>query len=188
MRGRVAALVAVLLGAMTVAGCGAGGAKPDATSVPSVDVGARAAIDDVPYIAIERVGEDRLPRSRLEPGGEARIDAIVRRITAYRLNDSPKAALRYTPDGARGWLTWQPLAVLYARQSLARAQNVVAGSIQTLDVLSEVWTDSCLNIPPLPGASCGPASIPGFRVMLRLGGRTHEFHTDQTDRVADATP
>jgi hypothetical protein len=159
---------------------------PPRTPTPPVDVGGNAQFDDVSYIAIERVGLDRLPQSRLEEAGEARIESLARRVTAYRLKDSPKAALRYTADGARGWLAWLPLAVLYARRDLARTESIAVAAIQTLDVTHETWADDCLGAGR-PGQSCTAASIPGFRVMLKLGSRTFEYHTDQSDRAVNAT-
>lgn len=182
---RLIVIATALAVSVLLPGCGKM-ADPPRSPTPPVDIGGSAQFDDVSYIAIERVGLDRLPRTRLEEAGEARIESLARRVTAYRLKDSPKAALRYTADGARGWLTWQPLAVLYARRDLARSENIAVAAIQTLDVTHETWADDCLGAAR-PGQSCTAASIPGFRVMLRLGGRTFEYHTDQGDRAVNAT-
>lgn len=154
---------------------------------PGITVGTNARFDDVAYIAFERVGGDRLPRTRLEEAGEARIESLARRIPAYRLKDSPTAALRYTPDGLRDWLAWQPLAVLYARRELAQREKIAPGNIQTVDVTQATWLDNCLGAGK-PSALCGKAEIPGFRVMLKLGGRTFEYHTDQDERAMLVEP
>lgn len=179
----IAAIFGVL--SLAVSGCGKA-AEPSPTPAPRIEIGANATFDEVGYVAFERVGLDRLPASRLAEAGEVRIESIARRLTAYRLKDSPKAALRYTVDGARGWLAWQPLAVLYARRDLARAENLSAAAIQTLDVTHETWTDDCLGAP-LPGQTCSAAVTPGFRVLLRVGSRTYEYHTDISDRTINAT-
>ena len=56
-----------------------------------------------------------------------------------------------------------------------------------VDVTSEMWPDGCLGVPR-PGVSCTQAIVPGFRVTLRLGSRTFEYHTDLNDHVERATP
>lgn len=173
----------VLLAALALAACRAADeAAPAASPVPRVQIGATAHFENVPYIAFAQVSLERLPRERLEEAGEARIDGLARRVPAYRLRGQPAAAVRYTADGEHGWLAWQPLVVLHARRELARSAGVDAGRIQTLDITSEVWPDSCLGVAT-PGQSCAPQPVPGFRVLLRLDGRTLEYRTDQFERV-----
>ena len=184
---RPAGMAALLLGALVLAGCGGDEAPAAASPTPQVQVGANARIEDVAYVAFERVGRDRLPRERLEGAGEARIERLARRVPAYRLKDSPKAALRYTEDGAQGWLAWQPLAVLFARRELARRENVPPGQIQTVDIQHETWPDGCLGAAQ-PGELCSQALVPGFRVLLKLAGRVYEYHTDLGERAVSATP
>lgn len=177
----------VLLAVSVIGGCTAGGSSARGTTAPQLPLGENAEIGEVRYVAFERVGLDRLPRGRMERAGEARIESQARRIPAYRLRDSPRAALRYTEEHPGGWLAWQPLAVLYARRELARRENVPPGQIQTVDVTEEMWTDSCLGAAR-PGELCAQAAVPGFRVTLRLGGRVQEYHTDREERVVSATP
>lgn len=171
--------------ALVLAACGSGGDRVVVTATPQVDIGAGASIDDVRYVASERVTSERLPRDRLEEAGEARLDKIVRRVTAYRLKENPKAALRYTVDGANGWIAWQPLVVLSARRELARAVNAPASAIQTADITHETWTDNCLNTAK-KDSSCSTAAIPGFKVVLRFNGKTYEYHTDRNERAEPA--
>ena len=184
---RVVLLCAVALLVLALAGCGLGGAQPAPTPDPRITVGVQGTIGDVAYIAVEQVGTDRLARERLEAAGEARIEALARRQPAYRLKNNSKAALRYTQHGPRAWLAWQPLAVLYARRDLARRENTPPGNILTVDVTHETWPDSCLGAAE-PGQSCAQAQVPGFRVLLKLGNRTHEYHTDLEERVVLAPP
>jgi hypothetical protein len=178
---------AIVLGAAILMACGAGGEKPSAAATPAikVDIGANASVDDIAYVAAERVGFDRLPKARMEPADEVRIEVLVRRVPAFRLKDNPKAALRYTEDGTRGWLVWQPVAVLFARRELARREHFPVNQIQTVDVLHETWTDGCLGAGR-PGESCTEAVVPGFRVLLRLAGKSFEVHTDQKERAVVA--
>lgn len=168
-----------------LAGCGDD--KPATPARRRAEIGSNATIEDVAYIAFERVGLDRLPRDRMEPAGEARVEKLVRRVPAYRLKGSPQAALRYTEDSPQGWLAWQPLAVLYARRELAQREKVPPGQIQTIDVQHETWPDSCLGAPQ-PGETCAQALVPGFRVILRLGSRLFEYHTDLEERAVSAGP
>jgi hypothetical protein len=181
----VGLFLAVLL--VPVAGCGSNRAEDEtAAHIVEVALGTNGAFDEVQYVAFEKVGMDRLPRARMEEAGEAQIESLARRIPAYRLANSPRAALRYTQDSSDGWLAWQPLAVLYARRELAQRQRQPVAAIQTVDVTHETWTDTCLGAPR-DGESCGQASIPGFRVTLRLSGRVFVYHTDLTDRTVIAT-
>lgn len=183
MRGWRAAVAGIVVGSAVLTACGAGGEPAAPTSAAQqIQIGAGGTAEDVAFVASERVGGDRITRARLEEAGEIRIDAIARRVTAYRLKDSPRAALRYTADGEKGWLAWTPRVVFHARQALSKDQNAAVSAIQTLDVTNETWTDDCLNLPRTRG-SCATASIPGFRVVLRLGGRTYAYHTDTTDRT-----
>jgi|DewCreStandDraft_5_1066085.scaffolds.fasta_scaffold00367_63 hypothetical protein len=178
--------LAALLAALVLAACQAERrTTPVASPAPQVQIGATAHFDDVPYIAFAQVSLERLPRERLEAAGEARIDGLARRVPAYRLKGQPAAAVRYTVDGTHGWLAWQPQAVLHARRELARAANINPSRIQTLDVTSEVWPDSCLGVAT-PGQACTPEPVPGFRVLLRVDGRTLEYRTDQFNRVVPA--
>ena len=39
------------------------------------------------------------------------------------------------------------------------------------------WPDSCLGCPK-PGEMCAQVLTPGFRVVLRIGDATYEYHTD----------
>lgn len=181
-------LAAVLVLAALVAACGAGGgAAPAGSPVPQIRLGAAAQFEEVQYVAFEQVTFERLPKARVEPAGEARIEELARRVPAFRLRDSAKAAIRYTADGPRGWWAWQPLAVLYARRELARRENVATGQIQTVDVTEETWTDQCLGAGR-PGDLCAQALVPGYRVTLRATGRLYEYHTDQNERAVSAPP
>ncbi|MFN8559907.1 MAG: hypothetical protein U0531_21990 [Dehalococcoidia bacterium] len=155
-----------------------------ATGTPTVQVqvGDAAQINEVDYVALQRLGFDRLPKARVEPAGEARLGAQVRRVPAFRLMGQSRAALRYTEDGAAGWVVWQPAAVLYARRELAKQAGRPVSQIQTVDVTHQTWPDGCLGLTPTD-RSCSQAQVEGFLVTLRLDGRTYEYRTDLHDRA-----
>lgn len=183
--------VAWMVVLLVAAGCASDkdAAAPPRTGTAAAKpaAGATATIDEAPYIATEVVGVDRLPKERLEEHGEARLNELARRVPVYRLRDQPKAALRYTIDGASTWLAWQPQAVLHARRALARAEGANVAQIQTLDVLAEQWPDACLGLGG-PGRSCATVVTPGFRVTLRWAGKTYEYRTDREAQVERASP
>jgi hypothetical protein len=180
---RVLVVILAVLALATVA-CGAGGGRAPAATTPSVqiEVGTTASIEDVAYVAVERVGFDRLPKARMEQAGEARLPELVRRVPIYRIAGNSKAAMRYTEDGTRGWWAWQPLVVLHARRELARTMNLPLAQIQTVDVTHETWMDACLGTGK-PGESCREAVIPGFKVVLRFATKQFTVHTDQKERA-----
>ena len=51
------------------------------------------------------------------------------------------------------------------------------------------WRDSCLGCPKT-GESCTQVLTPGYRVMLRVGDATYEYHTDLggTARLCSQSP
>lgn len=166
--------------------CGAGGGpQANAPSPTPAAVGWNGTVDDVAYVAFEKVSLERLARARLVAEGEVRLSQQVRRVTAYRLRDSELSAIRYTEDGSVGWLVWQPTVVLRARREFAREQAGTAAQIVTLGVTRAQWPNTCLGIVAA-GSDCGSAATPGFRVVLRLGSVTATYHTDTGERALRA--
>lgn len=182
---RQAAIWLVIAVTVGLSGCTGdqGDGPATAAATARAEIGLNATVDTVAYISIDRVEEDRLPRARLEPAGELRIDAQARRYPAFRLAESPRSAMRYTERTGGGYLLWQPMAVLYARRDLAQRQSQPVTTIQTMEVLHEEWSDGCLGVAQ-PGQMCTQAIVPGFRVTLRLAGKSYEYHTDQKERIA----
>jgi hypothetical protein len=173
--------------AALVGACGAGGGSGDraaATPTPPA-VGWYGEIEDASYVAYERVSLERLPRARLEPAEELRLAEQVRRVPAYRLRDGGDSAIRYTDDGGKGWLAWEPSVVLRVRRDFARAEGGQAGAVTTLGVARVQWPDSCIGVP-LPERPCRAEPTPGFRVTVRLGAVTAVYHTDLGDQVLRA--
>ncbi len=180
------ALLAVTLTTLLCAACGAGGGNEagDATATPPA-VGWAAEVEDAPYVAYERVSLDRLPRARMEPAGEVRLTQQVRRVPAYRLRDSASSAIRFTDDGGRGWLAWQPSVVLRARRDFAQQESAQPSQVTTLAVTRVEWPNACLGIAR-SGGSCAQTVTPGFKITLRLGALTAVFHSDLRDQVQRA--
>lgn len=175
----------LVLAAVLLAGCGAGAgnsaAEPSATP-PAV--GWNGEVDDAPYVAYERVSFERLPKDRVEPAGEVRLPRQVRRISAFRLrDDDPANAIRFTNDGNRGWLAWQPAVVLRVRQEFAQAAGVQPSAVVTLGVWRVLWPDGCLGVP---SSSCSLEPAPGFRVSVRTGENAATYHTDLRERLVRA--
>ena len=180
-----AAGVLWLVTAVLLAGCGAGaGNSARAPSPTPPTVGWAGEVDDAPYLAYERVSYERLPRARVEPAGEVRIPEQVRRISAFKLRDDESNAIRFTDDGGRGWLAWQPAIVVRARRDFARQHNAQPSQVTTLGVARVEWPNSCLGLSG--GGACTPDPTPGFRITLRLGGTTATFHTDLRERIVQA--
>lgn len=182
---RVARALPALLGLLLAAACGAGGGNRAVATATPPAVGWAGEVDDAPYTAFERVSLERLPRQRLEPAGELRLTQQVRRIPAYRLRDSGASAIRFTDDGGRGWLAWQPTVVLRARRDFAQQEGAPPARVITLDVIRVEWPNGCLGISR-PGTMCAQTVTPGFKVTLRLGAVTAVFHTDLRETVQRA--
>ena len=179
---RMLFLPCLVLFVVLLTACGAGGGRVEQPTVSPPTVGVAGEVDDAPYVAYERVSLERLSRGRLEPAGELRLVEAARRVPAFRLRESGNSAIRFTDDGGRGWLAWQPTIVLRARRDFAQQQGGQASQVTTLGVARVEWPDSCLGVNR-SGRSCAQVVTPGFRITLRLGAATAIFHTDLRERV-----
>jgi hypothetical protein len=172
----------VLLGTLGAVACGAGDANGKQAAVPTVAApGQYGEAEDASYVAYERVGFDRLPKSRMEPAGEIRLTQQVRRVQTFRIKDGGTSAIRFTDDAGRGWLAWEPAIVLTVRRDFAQAEHGQQSQVSTLSVNRVQWPDGCLGVPS-SGGGCADASIAGFRIILRLGGVSATYHTDLKER------
>ena len=64
-----------------------------------------------------------------------------------------------------------------AADALARDVNAPRDSIAGVSQDEMTWRDSCLGCPKT-GESCTQVMTPGYRVVLRIGDATYEYHTD----------
>ena len=69
-----------------------------------------------------------------------------------------------------------------ARNIIAQAAGVPVDQVIVVSATVVEWTDTCLGVYP-PGQVCGPALIPGYRVILRVGTQNYEAHTNQDGSI-----
>jgi len=69
-----------------------------------------------------------------------------------------------------------PRPVELVRQDLARRLGVQPSDVEVVEVVEEVWPDTCLGVPA--PELCAPGPTPGYRVAFRVNGREYRFHTD----------
>ncbi|MGD2158454.1 MAG: NBR1-Ig-like domain-containing protein [Anaerolineales bacterium] len=74
-------------------------------------------------------------------------------------------------------------ASLAAREMIADYYDVGKKKVMTVSIEGPVeWQDSCLGVN-LPGKSCSPASISGYRVILSYNDRFYEAHTNKSGSI-----
>lgn len=73
-------------------------------------------------------------------------------------------------------------AVKAARTTLAAQLGVSPSRVRIISVDPVYWPDTCLGLPR-PGQMCAEAVTFGYRVIMEVGGRTYEAHTDETGIV-----
>src|SRR5204862_7224692 len=101
-----------------------------------------------------------------------------------------------TPPPASA-VTGSPTTSSTARQNAFRAAaaqlshdvNAPRDSIAGVSQDEMTWRDSCLGCPKT-GESCTQVLTPGYRVVLRVGDATYEYHTDLggTARLCNQSP
>jgi len=64
-----------------------------------------------------------------------------------------------------------------AASQLSHDVNAPADSIAGVSQDEMTWRDSCLGCPKT-GESCTQVMTPGYRVVMRIGDATYEYHTD----------
>ena len=64
-----------------------------------------------------------------------------------------------------------------AASQLSHDVNAPADSIAGVSQDEMTWRDSCLGCPRT-GESCTQVMTPGYRVVMRIGDATYEYHTD----------
>lgn len=74
-----------------------------------------------------------------------------------------------------------------ARQALAERLAVDPLSIQRVEVTTANWPDGCLGLPQ-KGEMCTEVIVPGFRVVLEVGGQRYVYRTNQSATVVRAEP
>jgi hypothetical protein len=69
-----------------------------------------------------------------------------------------------------------------AEEHLATKMGVAVEQIALSVVKAVRWRDAGLGCPK-PGVDYIPVETPGFSIVLELGGRTYNYHTDEVNRV-----
>ncbi len=78
-------------------------------------------------------------------------------------------------------------AAAAAQEFLATQLDVALGDVQVMSVQAMEFSDSCLGFGG-PDESCLQAITPGWIVILDVGGKTYEAHTDETGQVVRLAP
>ena len=69
-----------------------------------------------------------------------------------------------------------------ATHSLSRKINAPRDSIAGVSQDETTWNDSCLGCPQT-AENCSQILVPGYRIVLRVGDATYEYHTDLGGRA-----
>lgn len=92
----------------------------------------------------------------------------------------PGGGLSTRPE-ADAWKN-APAAALSARGDLVGRVKVDPDTITLVSVERVRWPDGCLGVQT-PGMMCTMVITPGYRVILEVGGKQYEYHTDETGDV-----
>jgi len=68
--------------------------------------------------------------------------------------------------------------IALARGDLAARHKVAAADVEVSAVEAKEWPDTSLGHPQ-PGMMYAQVITPGFRVVLRVAGRSYVYHTDR---------
>jgi len=72
--------------------------------------------------------------------------------------------------------------VAQAKEDLGRRLTIPVDQIELLEVQEVVWPDASLGCPQ-PGMMYAQVITPGYRVVLKAGGQTKEYHADASSFV-----
>jgi len=88
----------------------------------------------------------------------------------------PTPSTTYTPASNPSSAARQN-AFRAASSQLSHDVNAPTDTIAGVSQDEMTWRDSCLGCPKT-GESCTQVMTPGYRVVLRIGDATYEYHTD----------
>jgi len=88
----------------------------------------------------------------------------------------PPPSTTYTPASNPSSAARQN-AFRAASSQLSHDVNAPTDTIAGVSQDEMTWRDSCLGCPKT-GESCTQVMTPGYRVVLRIGDATYEYHTD----------
>jgi hypothetical protein len=129
-----------------------------------------AVIDGETFVVVRTLPAGALSPAKLESVGVATA-ADGSRIAFARGETSDLAPWERVSRSDDGWRVWRPQAVFDALRQ-------AGGGAQVASVTAVDWPDACLGVRSARMA-CAQVVTPGYRVVLRQGGRTLEYHTDR---------
>lgn len=179
-------LAAVILAALTAAGCSGSDRTPDTgvpisspTSVTASDAASIATFEGESFVADRRLPASALSAERLESAGEA-LGVTGETIAMARVRDVRVAQWELVSAISDGWLVWRPAIILDALASAgADAALVEAEPV--------MWPDACLGAAA-PSEVCAQVVTPGYRIIIEREGHATEYHADLRGNVRTISP
>lgn len=111
---------------------------------------------------------------------EALFDAVAQSFTFF----APAAVESGGPvarPGAMPRLPDQDRAFAAAREALAKELRIDELAVQRVEVTPQEWNDACLGVTRT-GEMCAQVITPGWLVIMDVGSRQYEAHTDREGR------
>jgi hypothetical protein len=81
-----------------------------------------------------------------------------------------------------GWPAGSGPLVQLAIADLAKQASVAAAEIEVVKLEAVEWPDGCLGCAK-PHEMCTEAIVPGYRIVLRVGGQEYEYRTDKASTI-----
>jgi hypothetical protein len=160
-------IVAIGILAMLAAGCGrsSGSATPGPSPLPSK----ATLVDGQTFVAVRTLSSSALSSEQLEAAGTA-VAPGGARIEMARASSPEVQDWELVSAAPDGWRVWQPQVVLDAVAAAGDGASLVS-------VERAQWPDSCLGLAQA-GEVCAQVVTSGYRVIVRLGSKQLEYHTD----------
>ncbi len=91
---------------------------------------------------------------------------------------TPTVTAVLRPPGGAGQKPEEQRAILAARRLVSHKQRVPLDKVGFVSIKPKQWPNTALGCPK-PGMFYAQHVTPGYVVMLRIGHRTYEVHTDR---------
>ena len=186
-----AAAAAVLVAIMALAAsCGDDNEDDDAdtptptprvvlpTAVTTAGAGEEAMLDGESLVVVRTLPAAALSADQLEPAGFARGPGDAPLAMARPTGSGDVQEWELVSPADDGWRVWQPRAVNEAASAAGDGASVV--EVERVD-----WPDACLGAAR-PDEVCAQVITAGYRVVIDVGGRRVEYHTDLRGNVREA--
>lgn len=90
---------------------------------------------------------------------------------------STPAAPAATPAGTSTSSVPQEVLDLVVNDLIRRSGGSMPGNMRVVSAQAVTWPDSCMGVIA-PGRACAQVIVPGYRVVMEVGGREYQYHTD----------